>query len=64
MQLVVNNIFNTGICLIEWGEIIEDALPPTYINITFERDFEHDSKRILKISSVGNKYVELVKKLF
>lgn len=56
--------FNTGICLIEWGEIIKDALPPNYININFERDFEHDNKRILKISPVGNKYVELVKKLF
>lgn len=56
--------FNNGICLIEWGEIIRDALPPNYININFERDFEYDNRRILKISSVGNKYVELVKKLF
>lgn len=52
-----------GICLIEWGEIIKDALPPNYIQINFERDFENENKRILKVSSVGNKHESLVRNL-
>ena len=28
--------FENGICLIEWGELIEDALPNDYIHITFK----------------------------
>ena len=35
--------FNKGICIIEWGEIIEDALPEKYTKITFERDLENES---------------------
>ena len=27
--------FEKGICLIEWGEMISDALPKNYIHITF-----------------------------
>ena len=30
--------FDTGICLIEWGELIEDALPSNYIHITFTKN--------------------------
>ncbi len=30
--------FDKGICLIEWGEIIEEILPERYLKITFERD--------------------------
>ena len=30
--------FENGICLIEWGELIEDALPNDYIHITFKKD--------------------------
>ena len=30
--------FDKGICLVEWGEIIQDALPKDYIHIQFERD--------------------------
>ena len=30
--------FENGICLIEWGELIEDALPNEYIKIDFSRD--------------------------
>ena len=30
--------FSSGICIIEWGEIIEEALPNNYIKITFEKD--------------------------
>lgn len=52
--------FDNGICIIEWGEIIEDALPSNYIKIDFERDFEHENIRILKVSAIGNKYIDLI----
>ena len=41
--------FENGICLIEWGELIEDALPKNYIHITFEKDNQNDNIRILNI---------------
>lgn len=55
--------FDNGICIIEWGEIIDDALPSNYIHIKFERDLENENKRILQVNAVGNKYVELIKTL-
>ena len=30
--------FEKGICIIEWGELIQDALPQEYLHIKFERD--------------------------
>ena len=46
--------FSSGICLIEWGEIIEDALPKDYIHIIFKKDINDDNKRILNIQAHGN----------
>ena len=46
--------FENGICLIEWGEIIEDALPNRYLTIKFERDETSENKRILYISTHGD----------
>ncbi len=37
--------FENGICLIEWGELIQDILPKNYIHITFEKDDEDDNIR-------------------
>ena len=34
--------FENGICLIEWGELIEDALPNDYIHITFKKDDKNE----------------------
>ncbi len=31
--------FEKGVCIIEWGELIEDALPKEYVKINFSRDF-------------------------
>ena len=45
--------FEKGICLIEWGEIIEDALPSKYIKINFKRNIEDDNKREINIDYVG-----------
>ena len=45
--------FGKGICIIEWGEQILEALPKNYIKIDFERDFQNENRRILKIEKIG-----------
>ena len=44
--------FENGICLIEWGELIEEALPKNYIHIVFKKDDKNEDLRILEISSI------------
>lgn len=47
--------FSSGICIIEWGEIIEEALPNNYIKITFEKDISDKNLRYLKIEYIEAK---------
>ena len=42
--------FSSGICLIEWGELIEEALPDNCIRISFEKDSSDENIRYLKIN--------------
>lgn len=42
--------FSSGICIIEWGEIIEEALPQNYIRIKFEKDLSDENIRYLNIT--------------
>ena len=51
--------FENGICIIEWGELIKDALPKDYIHITFEKDDSDENYRKLKVETFGNKYQNL-----
>ncbi len=51
--------FENGICFIEWGEMIEQILPPDYIKITFQKDDENEEYRELKIETFGEKYLNL-----
>lgn len=44
--------FLKGICIIEWGEIIEDILPKDYIKINIEKDENDLEKRIIKIKGI------------
>ena len=44
--------FDKGICIIEWGEQIKEALPKNYIKISFSRDNENVDKRILSIEKI------------
>ena len=44
--------FSSGICIIEWGEIIEDALPKNCIRINFEKDLSDENIRYLNISYI------------
>lgn len=51
--------FENGICLIEWGEIIEEILPSDYIKITFHKNEDTYEYRELEIETFGNKYFNL-----
>ena len=42
--------FQKGICLIEWGEMIEKALPNKYIHISFSRNLD---RREIKIEFIN-----------
>ena len=41
--------FEKGVCIIEWGEMIEEILPQDYIKIEFSRNLEDENKRNIKI---------------
>ncbi len=55
-----DEFFDNGICLIEWGEIISDAIPKEHITIQFERDSDNYNKRILHISYFGERYKNIL----
>ena len=55
--------FDKGICIVEWGEIIQDALPKAYIHIQFERDENNENLRVLNITSYGEKYDDILNSL-
>ena len=41
--------FENGICIIEWGEQIEEILPKGYTKITFSKSEKNENYRELKI---------------
>lgn len=45
--------FEKGICLIEWGEMIESALPNKYIQISFTRNLEDENVREIVIEEIN-----------
>lgn len=55
--------FENGICLIEWGELIQDALPNEYIKIDFTRNESYENERNLNIQSIGKKYDNIIESL-
>ena len=54
--------FENGISIIEWGELIEDILPP-HIKIVFEKDEENEDKRTLNIESTNDRLQNIIKEL-
>lgn len=52
--------FEKGICLIEWGEILQDILPKEYIHITFKKDNNNENKRILELTAHGERYEKIL----
>ncbi len=59
--------FDQGICLIEWGEIIEDAIPKEHISIKIERfennEDDYENKRIIYIEAIGEKYEKIIERI-
>ncbi len=55
--------FSKGISIIEWGELIKDALPHEYIEVIFSKDEEDDQIRYLKIIGHGNRLEEIIQSL-
>lgn len=49
--------FEKGASIIEWGEMIEDALPKEYIKINFSRDLSNENLRNIDIKYVGKEYI-------
>ena len=45
---VGTDYFNSGLCILEWGEIIKDILPPSTIYITIEST-DVENERIITI---------------
>ncbi len=56
--------FDDGICIIEWGEIIEKIIPADYIKITFNRDFSNNDLRTLNVEAYGERLQNIVKNIF
>ena len=46
--------FSKGICLIEWGEIIEDILPKPYTKVVFSKEDSKEEFRKLDIKRIEN----------
>ena len=51
--------FERGLCIFEWGELIEDILPDDYIKILFDKDEEDEEIRKLTIETFGQKYNDI-----
>ena len=51
--------FNKGVCIIEWGELIEEVLPPNYTKIIFTRDYNDDNIRYINFEFHGNSYYKI-----
>lgn len=55
--------FTNGICVIEWGELIEDILPQNYIKISFSKNDNDYSIRYLDFKAYGERLTKVIKEL-
>lgn len=55
--------FTNGICVIEWGELIEDILPKNYIKVSFSKDNKNESIRYLNFKAYGERLQNVIKEL-
>ncbi len=46
-------LYNDGICIIEWANLIEEELPDEYIRL--ELDYHDEFSRRIKLDFIGNK---------
>lgn len=54
--------FENGICLIEWGELIENILPENYLKIDFQKG-DDENTRILNFIPHGEKFETIVERI-
>ncbi|WHH57563.1 tRNA (adenosine(37)-N6)-threonylcarbamoyltransferase complex ATPase subunit type 1 TsaE [Petroclostridium sp. X23] len=53
-------IYGEGISIIEWAENIKDLLPPSYFQISINKDLEKgENYREIVIESIGNIYKDM-----
>ena len=52
--------FANGICVIEWGDLIEDILPPNYIKIKFTKDKSDENTRHLEFISYDSRLETII----
>lgn len=55
--------FSNGISVIEWGEIIEPALPKNYLKILFTRNDEDASTRKLYMEPHGKHFEDILERI-
>ena len=55
--------FEKGICLIEWRELIPDALPKEGITIKFEENTESENYRNIEMIANGKRYEKILEKM-
>ena len=58
-----DEFFYNGICLIEWGEKIEELLPNDCLRIEFKKDAEDNNMRIISFYSNSSKFDDLIKEV-
>lgn len=49
--------FEKGVCIIEWGEMIEDFIPDRYLKLEFTTTEEN--QRVINITKVGDINIEI-----
>lgn len=55
--------FDKGICIIEWGEKIQNLLPKNYLKINIEKNDNDINTRIFSFIPYGEKYENLIKEV-
>ena len=55
--------FTNGICIIEWGELVESILPHNYVKIEFEKDSENDNIRHIKFEAYNERLKQVIEEL-
>ena len=50
-----------GVCLVEWAEFISEVIPDELLKI--EISIIENDARLIKMEAIGNKYIELLKKV-
>lgn len=55
--------FESGISIIEWGELIKDIIPKDFLQVTFSKDLNNMNKRYIKFETTSNKFNNILQDL-